>query len=267
VLEMKAHVYSIDGNQMEEIELPQHFNEEVREEVIRRAVLAEQSRKYQPKGAFKLAGLQTTAEYRGRKEAYGSIKNRGISRLPREKLPKGRYGRVRIVPFSVKGRRAHPPNPNEVLVERINRKEYEKALRSAIAASARKEIVEARGHRVKGVKEVPLIVENKFEELDKTKSVLACLKALGAEDELERARRKKRVSGVREGRKGGNIRPKSLLIVVGNGSKVARAARNLAGIDVVVVDKLDVSSLAPGTHAGRLTLWSKKAVEELEKVR
>jgi len=117
------------------------------------------------------------------------------------------------------------------------------------------------------VKEVPLIVENKFEELDKTKSVLACLKALGAEDELERARRKKRVSGVREGRKGGNIRPKSLLIVVGNGSKVARAARNLAGIDVVVVDKLDVSSLAPGTHAGRLTLWSKKAVEELEKVR
>jgi large subunit ribosomal protein L4e len=263
---MKAHVYSIEGNQLEEIELPKQFSEEIREEVIRRAVLAEQSRKYQPKGAFKLAGLQTTAEYRGRKEAYGSIKNKGISRLPREKFPKGRFGRVRIVPFSAKGRRAHPPNPKKVLVERINKKEYEKALRSAIAATCRKDVVEKRGHRVGSVKEVPLIVESRFEELEKTKNVLACLKALGAGEDLMRAGKKKKVSGVRERRKGGCVRPKSLLIVVGNGSKVAKAARNLPGVDVRSVSELDVNSLAPGTHAGRFTLWSKRAVEELGKV-
>lgn len=260
---MRAHVYSIDGNPVEEIELPKQFEEEVREELIRRAVLAEQSRKYQPKGAFKLAGLQTTAEYRGRKEAYGSIKNRGISRLPREKFPKGRFGKVRIVPFSVKGRRAHPPKPEKVLVERINKKEYEKALRSAIAATAKKEVVEARGHKVNGVKEIPLVVENRFEELDKTKTVLSCLKALGVDGDLERARRKKKARGVR---RGGDVRPKSVLIVVGDGSKVARAARNIPGVDVRSVGELDVSSLAPGTHAGRLTIWSRRAVEELGKV-
>jgi len=263
---MRAHVYSIDGNPVEEIELPRQFSEEVREEIISRAVLAEQSTRYQPKGAFKLAGLQTTAEYRGRKEAYGSIKNKGISRLPREKFPKGRFGKVRIVPFSVKGRRAHPPNPKKVLVEKINRKEHEKALRSAIAATARKEVIAARGHAVDGVKEIPLVVENRFEEFDKTKNVLACLRALGLEADLERGRRKKAVSGVREGRRGGSVRPKSVLIVVGNGSRVAKAARNLAGVDVRSASELDVESLAPGTHAGRLTLWSKRAVEEIGKV-
>jgi large subunit ribosomal protein L4e len=263
---MKAHVYSIDGNPLEEIELPRQFSEEIREEVISRAVLAEQSRGYQPKGAFKLAGLQTTAEYRGRKEAYGSIKNKGISRLPREKFPKGRFGKVRIVPFSAKGRRAHPPQPRKVLVERINRKEHAKALSSAIAATGRKEIIETRGHVVSGVKEFPLIVESKFEELEKTKNVLACLRALGVEGDLERGRKKKKISGVRRSRRGGCVRPKSLLVVVGNGSKVARAARNLAGVDVRSVGELDVSSLAPGTHTGRLTLWSKRAIEELGKM-
>jgi ribosomal protein L4 len=43
---MKVHVYSIDGNPVEEMELPLQFNEEVREEVISRAVIAEQSMKY-----------------------------------------------------------------------------------------------------------------------------------------------------------------------------------------------------------------------------
>ncbi|MEM3555335.1 MAG: 50S ribosomal protein L4 [Candidatus Micrarchaeia archaeon] len=262
---MKAHVYSLDGNPIEEIELPKQFEEEVREELIRRAVLAEQSRKYQPKGVFKLAGMQTTAEYRGRKEAYGSIKNRGISRLPREKFPKGRFGKVRIVPFSVKGRRAHPPKQEKVLVERINKKEHQKALRSAIAATARKEFVEGRGHRVEGVREIPLIVEDKFEELSKTKEVVRCLKALGVEKELERVRRKK-ASGVKGRRRGGKVESKSLLVVVGNGSRVVRAARNLPGVDVKSVSELDITSLAPGTQAGRLTLWSRRAVEELRKV-
>jgi large subunit ribosomal protein L4e len=262
---MKVHVYSIDGNPVEELELPHQFSEEIREEVISRAVISEQSMKYQPKGAFKLAGLQTTAEYRGRKEAYGSIKNKGISRLPREKLPKGRFGRVRIVPFSAKGRRAHPPRPDKILIEKINKKEYEKALRSAIAATARKDIIEARGHDTAGVKEIPLVVENRFEEFDKTKNVLTCLRALGLESDLKRGRRARRVTGVRKNRRGGSVRPKSILIVVGNDSKVARASRNLAGVDVRSISELDVSSLAPGTHAGRLTLWSKRAVEELAK--
>jgi len=263
---MKVHVYSLNGEAVEEIELPNQFGEDVRPDIIARAVIAEQTRKYQPKGAFKLAGLQTTAEYRGRKEAYGSIKNRGISRLPREKLQKGRFGKVRIIPFSVKGRRAHPPKPDKILVEKINEKEHKKALRSAIAATSKREFVEARGHILNGVKELPLIIENKFEELKKTREVLNCLRALGLSSELQRAEKRDKRSGVRERRKGGYRTPRTVLIVVSADKSIIKAANNLPGVDVRTVRDLDASSLAPGTKAGRLTVWSKGAIEELARM-
>ena len=263
---MKAHVYSLSGEAIEEIELPYQFEESIREDIIARAVIAEQTKKYQPKGVFKLAGFQTTAEYRGRKEAYGSIKNRGISRLPREKLPKGRFGKVRIIPFAVKGRRAHPPKPEKILIEKINEKEYRKAISSAIAATAKKEFVAARGHILNGVKELPLIVENKFEDIKKTKEVLNCLKALGLENEFQRAEKRNRRSGVRERRKGGYKTPKTVLIIVSDNKSIAKAANNLPGVDVKTIKNLDASSLAPGAQSGRLTVWSKDAIEELKKM-
>ena len=39
----------------------------------------------------------------------------------------------------------------------------------------------------------------------------------------------------------------------------------MIGIEAVPVKSLNVELLAPGTHAGRVTLWSKKALEILEK--
>ena len=53
-----------------------------------------------------------------------------------------------FVPQAVGGRRAHPPKVEKILFERINRKERLKALASAIAASAKAEIVAGRGHRI-----------------------------------------------------------------------------------------------------------------------
>ncbi len=56
---------------------------------------------------------------------------------------------------------------------------------------------------------------------------------------------------------------KSILIVTG--SEPLRAARNLAGVDAVTVDQLNTELLAPGTHAGRLTIWTESAIKRLEK--
>ena len=64
---MKADVYSLDGKAAKKIDLPAAFDEEVRAEIIRRAVLSEESAEYQPQGPFRFAGLETSAEYRGRK--------------------------------------------------------------------------------------------------------------------------------------------------------------------------------------------------------
>jgi len=259
---MKADVFSVDGNKAKQIELPSVFAEEVRPDLITRAVLHENSLELQPKGAYKLAGLQTTAHMRGRKEAYRAIKNKGISRLPRERLPKGRFGKVRIVPFSVGGRRAHPPNPAKILIERMNAKEYAKAMRSAVAATADAALVKARGHRFAG--NVPLVIDASFESLSKTRDVQAAFEKMGLGADLERAdngARKK--SGVRKMRKGGVRRPTSVLVIVQDGAKVVKAARNLPGVDVCTLKGLQARLLAPGCAPGRLAVWSEAVMKEL----
>jgi len=43
-----------------------------------------------------------------------------------------------------------------------------------------------------------------------------------------------------------------------------KAAKNLAGVDVVLVKDLNVELLAPGCHPGRLTVWTKSAINYLE---
>jgi len=263
---MKANVYNLAGEERGAIELPAVFSEPVRSDLITRAVLAEESKTYQPKGAYKWAGLETSAEYRGRKEEYGSIKNKGISRLPREKLPKGRYGKVKRVPFAVKGRRAHPPKPEKILVEKINERERQKAIRSALAATANKEIVKERGHLVDAVKSYPIVIENAFEALSKTKDVVSVLSKLGFSSDMLRARRNsKRRSGVMANRRGGTYRPRSVLVIVGEDKGIVKGARNISGVDVVPVEKLSACLLAPGTHAGRIAVYSEGAIEKLKK--
>ena len=53
---MKAKVYSLTGEVVEEIELPAAFSEEYRPDIIRKAVHAIQSHRRQPYGPNPLAG-------------------------------------------------------------------------------------------------------------------------------------------------------------------------------------------------------------------
>ncbi|MEM4366525.1 MAG: 50S ribosomal protein L4 [Candidatus Anstonellales archaeon] len=250
---MKVDVYSVDGKKKGEIE-SRIFDEDIREDLIRRAALSDYSKEYQPKGAYRYAGMQTSAYYRGEKDVYRSMKNIGGAKLPREIRPGGRYGRVRRVPFAVGGRRAHPPKPQKIIVENINKKEYIKALRSAVAATASSEAVKKRGHIFE---KVPIVVDG-LEDLKKAKEVIALLEKLGLMSDVERSkeRAKKRV-----GRKGGTKRPKSVLFVVSGDWK---AGANLSGSDVVVAGKAKVKDFAPGGVAGRLAVYSSKALSELE---
>ena len=55
------------------------------------------------------------------------------------------------------------------------------------------------------------------------------------------------------------------LIVVSKKDKISDSASNIPGIDVVEVKNLNAELLAPGGHAGRLTLWTKAAINILEK--
>ena len=56
------------------------------------------------------------------------------------------------------------------------------------------------------------------------------------------------------------------LLVITKNDGVAEAARNLPGIEVASVENLNAELLAPGTHPGRLTVWTNSAFEKLETV-
>ncbi|MEK6843395.1 MAG: 50S ribosomal protein L4 [Candidatus Micrarchaeota archaeon] len=262
---MEVLILDLDGKEGKKIHLPIQFQTEFREDLIRRAFLSERSYLFQPKGAYPRAGLENTAEYYGRRHSWRQTINTGKSRLPREKIPKGRSGRVLRVPHATKGRRAHPPKPQKRIIERINLKEKNFAIRSAIAATMNKILIEGRGHLLNGA-HAPFIANNSLESIRKAKEAKTSLQKMGAERDLERAyERRKMRSGRSRLRKGGYITPKSVLIVIGEDKGIWKAARNLAGVDVCLVDKLKVELLAPGGNAGRFTIWTESAIHRLEK--
>jgi ribosomal protein L4 len=50
--------------------------------------------------------------------------------------------------------------------------------------------------------------------------------------------------------------PTGPLLVVGEDKGISLGARNHPGVDVVVVDNINAELLAPGTHPGRLTVFT-----------
>lgn len=264
---MKAQVLSVEGKKLREIMLPQVFETTVDSKLIQRAVLAIESAGLQPKGIKLSAGRNKTAVYigsRGKPQPYRTI-NVGRARLPRLKNRRNLLsGNVAMVPQAVGGPRAHPPKVEKRIKEKINKKEKQLALKSAIAACALSELVLKRGHKISSGVSLPVVVENKFESLSKTKDVLKVLEALSLGSDIERAkgaRKRRSGAGKKRGRK--YKKAKSVLIVVGDSKNVYRAARNIEGVNVTGVKDLNAKMLAPGAAPARLVLWSEDAIKFL----
>jgi large subunit ribosomal protein L4e len=264
VIDMKAAVLSLAGKAGKQIDLPPAFSEPVRRDLIKRAVLAEQSRERQAYGSDPLAGLRTSAHYHGRRDVRNTMMNREMSRMARVHGTGFLHFRARAIPGVVKGRKAHPPKAGKDWEIKINRKEWKKALYSAIAATSDRGLVSLRGHKI-GKASIPIILDDRVQELEKTKTLLETLKALGLEKELERAARTKTRAGRGKTRGRRTIKRKGPLIVVSKDNGIIRAGRNIPGIEIVSVRGLKAQDLAPGADPGRLTIWSQSAIEALGK--
>jgi large subunit ribosomal protein L4e len=248
-----AKIFNLQGKSTGKIELPPVFATPLRPDVIKRAVLAIQSNRLQPQGRDPMAGKRTSAESRGTGMA--------MARIPRRK---GGGARAAFAPGTVSGRQGHPPLSEKIIVKKIPKKEKRLALFSAIAATASREAVVSRGHHVDDVVEIPLVVTNDFESLTKTKEAEEALIHLGALSEIYRAKGRTRVRAGRGKSRGRKMkRPVGPLIVVAENKGVVAAARNVPGVDVTTVADLNVEMLAPGTHPGRLTVWTSSAIERL----
>jgi len=249
---MKVNVYTMEGEVKEEIELPAIFNEEFRPDLIKRAVISSQTARIQPWGTNPMAGKRTSAE------SWGS--GRGAAMVPRIK----NGSKAAFIPQAIGGRRAHPPRPQKVYHEKINIKERRFAIRSAVAATTNQNLVEERGHIVGNVPQLPLIIDDDFESIKKTKETREIFKSLGIFDDVARAKKNTKIragKGKTRGRK--YKKAKGPLIVVANDKGISLGARNHAGVDVVAVENLNAELLAPGTHPGRLTVFTKSAIEKL----
>ena len=245
--------------------LPVQFEESYHPNLISRAIQALQSKARQRYGASPDAGMRHASKLSKRRRKYRGCYGFGISRVNR-KIHSRRGTRFSWVgtfsPQTVGGRRSHPPKAEKIWIKKINKKERRKAIRSAMAATVNRELVEARGHKVPA--EYPFIIKSDFEKLARTKDLEKVLRALGFEKDLERSLITKIRAGIgkRRGRK--YKKKKSLLIVVSEKCPIMEAANNLPGVDIVTVNSLNCVLLAPGTMPGRATLWTESAIKKLE---
>ena len=115
------------------------------------------------------------------------------------------------------------------------------------------------------VPQLPLVVDDSVNSIAKTKEALKMLDLLGASPDLERVAKNMNVrSGKGKARNGQKSRKRGPLFVVGDESEsLMRALRNIPGVDVVNVKRLNIRLLAPGGQLGRFTVYTSSAMKEL----
>lgn len=211
-------------------------------------------------GVFQRAGMGHSAH------SWGT--GRAVSRIPRvsgggtSRAGQGAFGNM-----CRSGRMFNPTQPFRRWHRHVNTNQKRYAVASAVAASALPALVMARGHSVSDVPEFPLVVDAKAQSIQKTKEAIAILKSVGAHDDVIKAKESKQVrTGVGKMRNRRYTQRKGPLIVFAEDNGITRAFRNLAGVDVAHVDRLNLLQLAPGGHLGRFVIWTAQAFARLNDV-
>ncbi|KAL6534222.1 60S ribosomal protein L4A [Orobanche hederae] len=215
----------------------------------------------QPYAVSRRAGHQTAAE------SWGT--GRAVSRIPR--VPGGgthRAGQGAFGNMCRGGRMFAPTKIWRRLHRVVNVNQKRHAVVSAIAASAVPSLVFARGHRIEEVPQLPLVVSDSAEAVEKTSAALKILKQIGAYPDAEKAKESRSIRpGKGKMRNRRYIARKGPLIVYGSeGAKLVKAFRNIPGVEVAHVSRLNLLKLAPGGHLGRFVIWTKSAFEKLDEI-
>ena len=264
-------VYEIGVELGKKVSLPDSFSAEIRTDLVKLAVASARANRRQAYGSNPhlgkrkpMSGMKHSVEWWG--------KGRGVSRIMR------RTGQRRGAqnPHTLGGRRAHGPKVEKDWSRKLNRNERRLARNSALAATTDIEMVSGRGHRfAEEISSLPIVLGDYSENGEKidieafnlnggTRKVNAIFEALGLGDDLRRARNGRKIRAGKATMRGRvHKTPKSILLVVANKDGLAKAARNLPGVDVVAAKDLSAEHLAPGGDLGRLTVFTKAAVEAL----
>jgi len=249
----QTNVYSVKGEVSGTIDVPEVFSSEYRPDIIKKAILAAAANKRQPYGPYKKAGLRHSVSTWG--------KGRGVARVQRIKA--GR--KATESPNNVSGRRAHPPRPERIWDQKVNKKELKIARCSAIAATGCADCVRERGHQFDDSVSFPIVIEDEFQNMVSTSEINEILDNIGIGYDIERAKEGRKIRAGRGKMRNRRYRtPVSVLIVVSEReAPLFMGASNLPGVDIETVDSLSASILAPGGDAGRLTVYTKSAISKM----
>jgi len=200
-------------------------------------------------------------------ESWGT--GRAVARIPRVSgSGTHRAGQAAFGNMCRKGRMFAPLKTWRRWHRKVNLKQKRHAAASALAASALPPLVQARGHKVGNTPFLPLVVDDKIESVEKTKEVIAFLKRFGAYDDVERCAESKTVrpgiGKVRNHRY--KLRKGPLFIYEGASQNLRHAIRNLPGVEICNVHRLNLRQLAPGGTLGRFIIWTAGAFKALDKV-
>merc|ERR1719440_1025364 len=150
---------------------------------------------------------------------------------------------------------------------RVNVTQKRHAVVSALAASSLPPLVMARGHRIGEVSELPLVVSDGAESVEKTKDALSMLKKLGCEEELQKVADSKKVrSGKGKMRNRRYTMRRGPLVIYKEDNGIVRALRNIPGVETASVDSLNLLSVAPGGNFGRFIIWTEGAFKKLNEI-
>jgi len=252
-------VYSDNKTVTQQVTLPAVLTAPIRLDIVQDVHTRMAKNKRQPYSVSKFAGHQTSAE------SWGT--GRAVARIPRvsgggtHRAGQGAFGNM------CRGGRMFAPTKTWRRWHRkisINQKRY--ALCSGLAASAVPSLLLARGHRVEQIPEVPLVVDNKtIDNIDKSSKAVALLKALNAYEDVEKVKNSRQVrSGQGKMRNRRYIQRRGPLIIYNEKTPLTKAFRNLPGVELCCVTRLNLLQLAPGGHIGRFIVWTKDAFERLD---
>lgn len=240
------------------VKLPAVFRAPIRPDIVDFVHYNMRLNTRQPYAVSKLAGHQTSAE------SWGT--GRAVARIPRvrgggtHRSGQGAFGNM------CRGGRMFAPTKTWRRWHRkinINQKRY--AICSAIAATGIPALVMSKGHLINDVAEVPLVVADSVQNFTRTKQAVGLLKGLKAWKDVEKVYKSKRLRAgkgkMRNRRKKQKLGP---LVVYGKDNGITRAFRNIPGITLLNINKLNLLRVAPGGHLGRFTIWTESAFSKLD---
>jgi len=214
----------------------------------------------QPYAVSEMAGHQHSAE------SWGT--GRAVARIPRvsgsgtSAAAQGAFGNM-----CRHGRMFAPTKTYRKWHRKLNQNQKRFAVASALAASAIPALVMARGHKIDSVAEVPLVVPSSVESITKTKKALSVLAAIGGSQDVEKARDSKKLrAGHGKMRNRRHVARRGPLVIFNEDKGLVKAFRNLPGVELAHVERLNLLQLAPGGHLGRFCIWTQDAFARLDEI-